>query len=691
SGRVGAARLPLRHLAALLDFPCDLLPSGRAGFEASFDVDLAPFRVRAGDGRFVLHNPHWEKAGLTWTGDDPFVVQAALEGEKVRIHMTPITFEGPVSGVLDMKDAMVEITPHPRFSGLWSLELATRGMDGVRQDSPFLSGDFFGELDTSGWWRFALEGRRLSRPKGVKDVRFSATEGLSLGLRGGGLVLRGEGGEGNFRIETEFDLREMTGELAGDRFRLAHLAGGGRIAGDGPQMTGGMEIRGEKISYDQRDLKSSFPSLIMTADFDGDPVAGWLGRSELKIAEAALQAAGEDFRLSGMAALLPWRYPFSSETAAGHLRIARVNHGQVGLGRIDARLRQEKEGVAWQGSWKNILAPKMDLQFDGFVNATLSDARLDFRLERRKADLNPLLAAYAPGMSSMELRSDLRLQGRFGVNPCGLYGHAGIAVQNLSFHDREMKLQGNDVSLHLEISDIFGPRSRPAQKLSFGRIALGDVAFENGQVLFQIEPEGTLLVEKASFGWCGGKIHSESFRFRPDMEELDVVLYGDRIQLAQILEQLGAGHAEGGGALNGRIPVHYQRGKWIFDDGFLYSTPGKGGVIHVTGMENLTAGIPEDAATFGQIKLAEAALKDYEYRWARVGFNTEQEDLLITLQMDGKPSDLLPFVYRREFGGFVQAEAGFPGSNFQGIRLDLNFRFPLDQLMRYKGLLKMFN
>ncbi|NLC70848.1 MAG: hypothetical protein GX751_05755, partial [Desulfuromonadaceae bacterium] len=121
SGRVGAARLPLRHLAALLDFPCDLLPSGRAGFEASFDVGLAPFRVRAGDGRFVLHNPHWEKAGLAWTGDDPFVVQAALEGEKVRINMTPITFEGPVSGVLDMKDAMVEITPHPRFSGLWSL------------------------------------------------------------------------------------------------------------------------------------------------------------------------------------------------------------------------------------------------------------------------------------------------------------------------------------------------------------------------------------------------------------------------------------------------------------------------------------------------------------------------------------------------------------------------------------------
>ena len=114
-------------------------------------------------------------------------------------------------------------------------------------------------------------------------------------------------------------------------------------------------------------------------------------------------------------------------------------------------------------------------------------------------------------------------------------------------------------------------------------------------------------------------------------------------------------------------------------------------MIHVSGMENLTAGLPEDAATFGQLKLAEAALKDYEYRWARLGINTEREDLLVTLQMDGKPSGLLPFVYRQELGGFVKAEADFPGANFQGIRLDLNFRFPLDQLIKYKNIFRMLN
>ncbi|MBW2367873.1 MAG: hypothetical protein JRH15_08295 [Deltaproteobacteria bacterium] len=59
------------------------------------------------------------------------------------------------------------------------------------------------------------------------------------------------------------------------------------------------------------------------------------------------------------------------------------------------------------------------------------------------------------------------------------------------------------------------------------------------------------------------------------------------------------------------------------------------------------------------------------------------------MQFDGHPSDILPFVYKRELGGFARVEAGAQGSKFQGIRLDINFRLPLDDLMQYKEVMEL--
>jgi hypothetical protein len=56
------------------------------------------------------------------------------------------------------------------------------------------------------------------------------------------------------------------------------------------------------------------------------------------------------------------------------------------------------------------------------------------------------------------------------------------------------------------------------------------------------------------------------------------------------------------------------------------------------------------------------------------------------LQFDGKPNLPLPFVYKKELGGFARVTAGSPGSHFQGISLDINLRLPLNQILRYKDI-----
>jgi hypothetical protein len=63
------------------------------------------------------------------------------------------------------------------------------------------------------------------------------------------------------------------------------------------------------------------------------------------------------------------------------------------------------------------------------------------------------------------------------------------------------------------------------------------------------------------------------------------------------------------------------------------------------------------------------------------------DDLLMRLSVDGKPAGLLPFVYRKDLGGFVKVEGDFKGSNFQGLRLDVNFTLPLDHILLYKDVI----
>jgi hypothetical protein len=156
-----------------------------------------------------------------------------------------------------------------------------------------------------------------------------------------------------------------------------------------------------------------------------------------------------------------------------------------------------------------------------------------------------------------------------------------------------------------------------------------------------------------------------------------------------ILEQFGAVNADGQGTVSGRLPIRIHNDKIHFKDGFLFSTPGEGGTIRLTGTETITAGIPTNTPQYAQIELAREALKDYDYDWAKLNLMTQGENVLLRLQFDGKPARPLPFVYKKEIGGFVKVEADSKGSVFQGISLDVNFKVPLDKILHYKDLLDM--
>jgi hypothetical protein len=359
------------------------------------------------------------------------------------------------------------------------------------------------------------------------------------------------------------------------------------------------------------------------------------------------------------------------------------------MGKLTAAIRSGGERIRLDGKMRSPLLDDFSVGFKGDLAWGTRPVRGAFALHgahrlSRSFDLGAIL----PAFKGARITGTLSLDGRAALERGGAAMDADLRVENggLRMPDKDLALAGIETRLHLP--GLAPLRSDPSQMLRIQEVTVGGLRMRDLRINYRLEPDGGVFVEKGRFEWCGGNVTLQSLPIRPGGSEYDLILYCDRLHLATLLDQLGVARAEGEGTVSGRIPLHLKQGRMVFDDGFLYSSPGTGGVIHVTGAELITGALPKDSVQHTQIDLAREALKNYLYDWVRLRMNTEGENLMLELQFDGKPADPLPFEYRKEIGGFVRVDAKSPGSRFQGIRLDVNMGLPLNRILRYRELLK---
>jgi len=256
----------------------------------------------------------------------------------------------------------------------------------------------------------------------------------------------------------------------------------------------------------------------------------------------------------------------------------------------------------------------------------------------------------------------------------------------------DMNLAAEGINTSISFNDLLILESIPGQVLTIDSIKVNDIIIDDAKIQFSIEDAASLLIENIRFKWCNGLVSTESIRIPQENNTYSLTLYCDRLELTSLLKQVGAFNAEGTGTLNGRIPVLYSDGIISFDNGFLFSTPGSGGKIVVENTDMITSGIPMDSPQFSQLDLAREALKAFDYKWAKLSFHTFDGTLYVNMELDGKPSKLLPFEYKKELGGFIRVDASSPGSHFQGIKLDINLKLPFNEVVKFGNKLQsIFN
>ena len=413
---------------------------------------------------------------------------------------------------------------------------------------------------------------------------------------------------------------------------------------------------------------------------------------DLLLGASTLEIPASRVRLKGIEARVPWEWPPREAIAKGLVAVGSIEWQTLDVGSLGMTVRQQPRGIGFQGAHISHLLPALDIGFSGqaaFPTDQGVDAEVTASLFRPANAPEINLGKFFKGGRGIYINGALSGDFKGGYKAGGLHGSGCVRMEKADIRLPQKDLAVKNLSVGLCFPDLPELTTGPSQTLTFDTATAGKFKIEGGGVHFQLEPYRTLFVEKGRVGWCGGKIRMQSMRITPGVDEYETRLDCDRLNLARILEQLSVAHAVGEGTVNGTLPISIKAGRIRFDDGFLYSTPGEGGKIRLSGADALMAGIPKGTRQFFQIDLAREALKDFDYKWAKLRVVSEAEDLRMRLQFDGKPGRILPFEYDSEIGGFVRVGAESRGSEFQGISLDVNFRVPLNELLEYRDVLNL--
>ncbi len=410
----------------------------------------------------------------------------------------------------------------------------------------------------------------------------------------------------------------------------------------------------------------------------------WVATGEMALSGGQAQYEPQAVQLRDIAVRLPVRYPPGPRPPTGEVRIDQILWRSRNLGSA-----RGKVGLGSSGLWAELrhaskLFPGINVQMRSELDSEGAHLNLAIPATPPAAamDLGRILPA-AEGfrfLGRFEAHAQVRAKG----NTIQSKGRIRIDRGALRHEARQLSLEG--IACDFRLENLIPLRSEPRQQLHVADLALGKLAARELNVDFQLEPQGTLFIEKAGMQWCQGTMQTQAFRLVPGRDEVEATIYCDRLNLAMLLEQLGAAQGSGEGAVNGRIPLLWKDGMLRFDNGFLYSTPGQTGTIRLSGTETLLKGLAPGSPQHTQLDIASEALKDYSYNWAKVDLRSEEDLLLVSLKLDGKPNRLLPFAYDPQSGAFKRF-SGQGQAEFQGINIDLNFKTPLREILHYRQLM----
>ncbi len=372
---------------------------------------------------------------------------------------------------------------------------------------------------------------------------------------------------------------------------------------------------------------------------------------------------------------LPLQFPFPEPSSEqGYLTIDSVKYKQEESGKLRVEFTQAEDLHNFTAQLSDIFNQDLSVECQGMI---AHDTNFTVGCKLPITNINSEnLPDYYLLPEALTFHGDIQADAVFSMGPKNSSGklHYSFREGSVTYGNNEL----TGIELSIDFPDLPRLQSKPNQLARIKKIAAGDIHLSDAALRFQIENDLSFFLEKADAVWCNGKIETSGIRFYKEMDSLVVTLYADRLGFSELMSQLGIENTEGEGTLNGKIPLQINEQGLIINDGFLFSTPGNTGIIKFHNTDQLRQGLPS-LDQEGYLNYSMKALEDFSYNWTKLTFNNQDEDLLITMQLDGKPTSPLPFSYKN--GKVIETKKGRGLQH--PIRLDVNIRLPLQELFYY--------
>ena len=376
---------------------------------------------------------------------------------------------------------------------------------------------------------------------------------------------------------------------------------------------------------------------------------------------------------------LPYHFPFSAENTEpkGSLTIGSVTLRDSPLFTVSSELSQQEDSLNLSGSVGALFSNDINLNVTAKMEQKAAQGRLDWTLESAPISSATLPSA-VPLDAGLDFNGSLATSGHLLYRNRRISGDAQVNLEVDSLQMPEKNININNISCGVIFPSLPALFSMPSQHCSAELLEFGNFQFSDAKLDFRVEDLETVFIEKSSVKWCQGKLESTGLRLSRSNPEINTALYCSKINFSDLLNQFGLDQAEGEGSLNGKLPIALSKDGLYFDDGFLFSTPGTGGIIRFSNTDMLRQGVGA-ADVGGYLDYSMKAMEDFTYQWTKLSFNSTGDELLLTMELNGKPRTPLPYGFKN--GMIIETDKG-DGLQYP-IRLDVNFRLPLAELFQF--------
>lgn len=687
------------QMAAIEPFVPSTLPvqlKGRMDIEGRVQLGLRSFDLKGLvlSAQFIdiqFATPHGVVRPVTDGNGHPQPISASLTGDglsEIRWRFSPFQITGPAVVAVD---ELSGILAHKL--GNWTLNGEVRTVvaeqllaEGVRIPSKF--GTTWGltcrRMGAGGPLMFDLTDRESSAPLAMEanDIQLTAKHHT--------VRIAGSLNGGLFNAESTISAQGIQIASPAGKMMVPEMTISSRLA---VPATASDESATVEIQATAPGIRAAtgttavhLPETTLKAIGRAIPRQPWHFDARIHLSKGRITDKARQLQVRNLSVELPLKWPETGGVPPGRLNAAAVEWNKRSVGGVKGTIQQKRYGLDAVLRHSSKLFPGMRVLFNGRIERT-GVATVAAEVPRYHLTDKVNLGRILPAISGVRVSGQIEAAGDWIYDNGALTGDARFQFNQGRLHLPEQNLLLEGIDVAMKIDDFEKIQSAPQQKLRVKQLSFGKLNAQNLSVDFQLEHPSTVFIEKAQVDWSEGKINTAALRVIPGVDEYDVILFCDRLNLAMVLEQLGAAQADGDGTVNGRIPIHWANGRLHFDNGFLYSSPGQTGAIQITGTEVLLSGLPPGTPQYAQLDIATEALKDYTYKWAKMNVQTEDDILLLKLQFDGKPNRLLPFAYDQSIGQFKRI-VGEGQADFKGISIDLNLRSPLNEILNYKEILK---